>query len=390
MISSSVKDVFSKGFSSIYENDTLSKCIGLFKEGVPPVLAVLDGKGKYKGVIARRWITRSRLDPALTKVRTLTRPAPRVALNVSLSEAAKLMIESGVRQLPVFEAETLVGFVTDENVIHGAVMEEWGNAKIEQIMTENPFVIQETESVGAVLSLLREKGISHVPVVNDGKLTGIISVQDVIEHVFQPKQRQTLGEVVGEKVPVLSISAKGIMTSPVITVLPENTLRYAEKIMHDFDISSLVVVSKARPVGIVTKLDFLEPIVGVKMPERELTIQFSIKDVGMDEIQRSLMIEDFDSFTRRYKKMLEAGTLFAYLKTHGTNHKGDQLIHCRLQLRTVKGSYFASGEGWGVEQTFRIALDRLEKQILKSKGFEHNPEYVKNYLRRIGFPLEEL
>ena len=51
-----VKDVFSKNFSKVHESDTLSECLSLFKERMSPVLAVLDRKGKYKGVIARRWM----------------------------------------------------------------------------------------------------------------------------------------------------------------------------------------------------------------------------------------------------------------------------------------------------------------------------------------------
>src|SRR3990170_8670999 len=97
----SVKDVLSKGFSTVNENDALSRCLELFKKEMPPVLAVLDEKGKYAGVISRRWINRSRLDPATTKVKSLMKPAPKVEPESSLSKAANLMIHSGVRQLPV-------------------------------------------------------------------------------------------------------------------------------------------------------------------------------------------------------------------------------------------------------------------------------------------------
>jgi predicted transcriptional regulator len=70
-----VEDVFSKGFLEVNENDTLSSCLSLFKEAMPPVLAVIDDKGSYKGVISRRSIVRSSLDASKTKVKTLTRPA---------------------------------------------------------------------------------------------------------------------------------------------------------------------------------------------------------------------------------------------------------------------------------------------------------------------------
>ena len=377
-----VEDVFSKGFLEVHENDTLSSCLSLYKEETPPVLAVLDDKDNYKGVISRKWIIRSSLDASKTKVKTLMRSAPAVTLQESLSKVAKLMIESEIRQLPVYNGEKLLGFVTDEDVIHGAVMESWGNTRVEEIMTKKPFAIEEDESLGAVLSLLRSEGISHVPIVRDGKLVGIVSIYDIIESIFQPRKVQRFGERVGEKVPVLSIPAKGIMVKPVITVLPETKLRDAEEQMHKFNISSLVIVGKGRPVGIITKRDFLEPLAQMEKPVERLTVQFSVKDVEIDEIQRGLIMDDFESFTHRYGGTLEAGTLFVYMKTHGTNFKGDQLIHCRLQFRTKKGGFFGSGEGYGPEQTFRLALDRLEGQIVKSTELSTDREFAKGYFRR--------
>jgi len=386
----SVKDVFKKGFSTVNQNDSVSKCLELFKREMPPVVAVLNDKGKYAGVISRRWVIRSRLDPATTKVKTLMRPAPKVSPNSSLSKAAKLMIESGVRQLPVFEKNKLLGFITDEDVIHGAVTQEWSNTTIDKIMTKAPQVIEANRSVGAVLSLFREHGVSHVPVTDKGKLVGIISIHDIIEQVFQPRQRQTLGEIVGEKVPVLSIPAKGIMAHPVITVTPETTVKEAAKKMHDHDISCLVVLSKERLVGIITKLDFLEPISQMEIPERKLTIQFGVKGVTINPDQQGFMMDEFESFARKYKEALKSGALFVYIKTHGTDHKGVPLIHCRLQLRTANGSFFSSSEGFGLEPTFRVSLDRLDKRLLRSKELAYNPKYARAFLRKIGMPQEEL
>jgi CBS domain-containing protein len=262
--------------------------------------------------------------------------------------------------------------------------------EVEGVMTKKPFLVEEDESVGAVLSLFREHGISHVPVVRDGMLVGIVSIQNLITSIFQPRQSQNVGDIAGEKAPVLSISAKGIMTKPVITILPETTLKDAVEKMQKFDISSLVVVSNGRPLGILTKRDLLEPLAEMEMPKQRITVQFSVKGVEIDDIQRGLIMNDFEVFSRKYQKTLKAGTLFVYMKTHGTNYKGQQLIHCRLQFRTRRGSFFSSSEGYGVEATFRTALDRLEKQLLRSQELAHEPEYAKKYLRRIEFPSTEL
>lgn len=390
MSSISIRDVYLKGFATVNEDDALSRCLELFKKEVPPVIAVLDEKGKYAGVIARRWINRSRLDPATTKVKTLMRSAPKVDIELSAGKAAKLMIESGIRQLPVFEKKKLVGFVTDENIIHGAVNREWGRTAIKEIMTKTPTVIEGNRSVGAVLMVFREHGISHVPVMEEGKLVGIISIEDVIEQVFQPRRKQTVGDIKGEKAPMLSVPAKGVMTKDVITVKPETSLAEAEKSMHDHNISCLPVLANEKLVGIVTKLDFLEPLSQMEVADNKFTVQFAVKDVEVNPDEQGFIMDEFDNFVRKYKEVFQMGTLFVYLKTHGTNHKGVPLVHCRLQLRTVKGTFYSSGEGWGTETTFRVALDRLDKRILRSKELEHDPKYARDYLRKIGFPQGEL
>jgi CBS domain-containing protein len=384
----SVLDVCSKGFASVNENDPLSRCLELFKKETPSVLAVMDKKGKFAGVIARRWITRSRLDPATTKVRALMRSAPKVDPSVSLSKAAKVMIESGIRQIPVFDKKKLIGFVTDEDIIHGAVTQEWGNTKVDSIMTKTPYSVDGNRSVGAVLSIFRDHGISHLPVTEEGKLVGIVSISDVIEQIHQPRKKQTVGDIKGEKVPILNVPAKGIMTKPVITIQPDVTLREAEKTMHDQNISCLPIVTGEKLTGMVTKLDFLEPLSQLAVLERKFTVQFGVKDIEVNPDEQSFMMAEFDNFARKYQDIFQMGTLFVYLKTHGTTHKGIPLIHCRLQLRTVKGKFYSSGEGWGVEPTFRVAIDRLDKRILRSKELDHDPTYARDYLRKMGFPQE--
>jgi hypothetical protein len=182
----------------------------------------------------------------------------------------------------------------------------------------------------------------------------------------------------------LSIPVKGIMAKPVVTVQPEVSLKEAAGKMHDRDVSCLVVLSGGRLVGIVTKLDFLEPISQLEVPERKLAVQFGVKGIAINPDQQGFMMGEFESFARKYRDALESGTLFVYIKTHGANQRGVPLIHCRLQLRTVNGSFFSSGEGFGVEPTFRVALDRLDKRLLRSKELAYNPKYARDYLRKIG------
>jgi len=189
----------------------------------------------------------------------------------------------------------------------------------------------------------------------------------------------------------LGIAVKGIMNSPAITIDPKTSLRDAEKKMHDRDISSLAVVSNDMLVGVVTKLDFLEPISALEVPPKKLSIQFGVKDIDVTEEQQGFMMNEFDAFVRKYQEAFQLGTLFVYMKSHrNTNLRGTPMVHCRLQFRTVRGTFYSASEGWGVEPTFRVALDRLDRRLLRSKELlSYNPKYAKDYLRKIGLPSEE-
>jgi CBS domain-containing protein len=358
---------------------------------MPPVLAVLDEKGKYVGMITRRAILRSRLDFTMAKVRPLMQAAPQVSPDMPLGELAKLMIGSGMRQLPLFDKDKLLGFVTDEDVIHAAVGDEWGRGAVEKVMTRAPHTIEAGRSVGAVFGLMRDYGISHVPVMEGGLLLGMVSIEDILENIYWPQRRQTKGDIVGEKIETLGIAVKGIMASPAITVDGKASLRNAEKQMHDHDVSCLCVVTSDRLVGILTKLDFLEPISQVAAQARKLTIQFGVKDIEIDESQQGFMMNEFDSFSRKYQEAFQLGTLFVYMKSHGdTTMRETPMIHCRLQFRTTRGTFFAASEGWGVEPTFRVALDRLERRLLRSKELlAYNPRFARDYMRKMGLSSEE-
>jgi CBS domain-containing protein len=146
-MSATAKEVYSQQFNTVLENDAASRCLEGFKKGLPPVLAVLDDKGRYVGMVSRRSVLRTRLDLTRTKVRRLMTVAPEVSLGDSLSRIAKLMINSGVRQLPVMDKGRIIGFITDESVIHAIVNGEWGGNPVQMIMTRAPHTVEANRSV---------------------------------------------------------------------------------------------------------------------------------------------------------------------------------------------------------------------------------------------------
>ncbi len=118
--------------------------------------------------------------------RVMNSPVLSVYANTPLKEAAEMMIEREISQMPVLdedaEGDRIVGSITENSIVKALVSKSAGDAKVGDVM-EDPFPsIDPEESIRSVLSLLLET--QAVLVVENGKLVGIITKQDVMKYLF--------------------------------------------------------------------------------------------------------------------------------------------------------------------------------------------------------------
>ena len=126
------------------------------------------------------------------------------------------------------------------------------NKKVKDIMTTD--VITTTSDIDVVYAFekLMEYKISSLPVLEDGKLIGIITATDVGHNLILDKYE-------------LGTSVKEIMITSVITISPEDTLETAIKVMKDSISSSgilnqLPVVEDGKMIGIISDGDIIQEI----------------------------------------------------------------------------------------------------------------------------------
>jgi len=127
---------------------------------------------------------------------------------------------------------------------------------VEEIMSRNPFAVQVTETLGKVMTMLREADIRHLPVLEGDILVGIVSDRDVRSYELpalleldDPSRARTL----------LKTPIGDIMSSDVVSVNPETDVGELIDLMIEQKIGAVPVVDleSTELVGIVSYIDAL-------------------------------------------------------------------------------------------------------------------------------------
>jgi len=157
--------------------------------------------------------------------------------------------------------------------------------KISDIMTTNVVTIPSSTSIADARRIMEAHHISRLPVVDKGKLTGIVTVHQ-LESVSPSKATSLTVWEVGyllEKTPV-----KDVMEKEVITVTPDMTAEKAVSLAQSHKVGSVVVVEDGRVVGMVTTDDIfykiVNPVLGLNEAGSRVCIRGGANSKALEEI----------------------------------------------------------------------------------------------------------
>lgn len=112
----------------------------------------------------------------------LMTPHPQtVSSDTPLVEAAKRMRDDGIGDVIVSDGDTLRGIVTDRDIVVRAVAEglDPATTTCADICTSDLVTLSPDTSVEEAVTLMRERAVRRLPIVEDGRAVGIVSIGDL-------------------------------------------------------------------------------------------------------------------------------------------------------------------------------------------------------------------
>ena len=120
------------------------------------------------------------------------------APDTSVFDALTLMAEKNIGALPVLDGDRLVGIFSERDYARKIILKGKTSREtaVREIMTANVVSIRPDETVEQCMSVMTEKHFRHLPVVESGRLVGIISIGDVVKSVIEA-QEETINHLQG-------------------------------------------------------------------------------------------------------------------------------------------------------------------------------------------------
>lgn len=109
--------------------------------------------------------------------------------DIDVVYAFEKLMEHKISSLPVVEDGELVGIITATDVGHNLILDKYElGTSVEEIMIKSVSTISPEDSIESAIKLMKEGAssgiLNQLPVVEDGKLIGIISDGDIIQQIF--------------------------------------------------------------------------------------------------------------------------------------------------------------------------------------------------------------
>ncbi len=116
----------------------------------------------------------------------------------SVLEALRQMAEKNVGALLVLESQRLAGIFSERDYARKVILKGKSPAEtsVKEVMTDNLITVTPDQTIEKCMELMTEKHIRHLPVLEGGRLAGVVSIGDVVKSIIE-HQSATINQLEG-------------------------------------------------------------------------------------------------------------------------------------------------------------------------------------------------
>lgn len=114
-----------------------------------------------------------------------------IAESASVLDAIKIMAERSIGSLLVMDGDELKGIVTERDYARKVIVKGRSSksTQVGEIMTADVCTARIDQTVNDCMTIMTERRIRHLPVVENGKVVGLISIGDLVQAIIADQQQ---------------------------------------------------------------------------------------------------------------------------------------------------------------------------------------------------------
>ena len=228
-------------------DDHVTKARSVLRDDVFRELYVVDEKNRLMGYLDISDVLRVVDTKSNVTIKGFVREAAQVARDTPLTEVARAIMDAYTNSAAVVDEDgVLLGGVLFSELFPVLISRRNIPGRVGDVMTREPVTCAPEEPIHKIYSLIVSSGFIAFPVVQKDEVIGIISRRDLLRagnvRISVKNQADT--------------TVDRVMTTPVVSVTPDDQVATAARLMVDHDISILPVIDeRKRIVGIIDRHD---------------------------------------------------------------------------------------------------------------------------------------
>jgi len=341
------------------ENEPLSKAAEGIRDSRTAV--IITKNGRYSGIIDDRNLRLKTVQsPAKTKCKTVIVKPPVLTKDTGILERIDAFLLGHFKALPVInERDKPIGITTRVELLDDMIKNNlMPRLHVKELMNAPVYTLDYKKSVGEAKLKMKKYRAGRLIITRMGNAIGTFSTFDLARETLRPRKKQRMATVISTSTGYDDLPVSGLYRSDLTTIKSDSTVEQAARKMIRKEVSSVVIVSGKKHIGVVSAIDIFKVI--KKATKKTMDVGIS----GLDDetiLYRDAIREDVEKVANIFAETYGIRRVNVHVK------KGKSIYTINIFVEGNRDRFTVRTEGPSMKDTVNMAVAELRKQLARTK-----------------------